>query len=220
MKKNDMLQTTNNTKDKLIETGIKLFSKYGYDGTTTRMIAKDSGFNISLVSFYFGNKQNFYRAVLEHVANAADIYFDEFYKEFLYEKENGNINRNKAWDLIEKLVYAQLYVGINKPKPEYVSLLYWEQINPPEGCSPITEKVNVRTEESLAYLLTCYESTIDYRKATLISRFINGGIITFSEHPGFIENITSRIRMHPTDDFIKHTLKQFIMSSIEHFTLF
>lgn len=54
------------TKDKLIRTGIVLFSKYGYDGTTMRMIAQDANVNVASVSFHFGNKQNYYKSIGIH----------------------------------------------------------------------------------------------------------------------------------------------------------
>lgn len=204
------------TKEKMIKTGIHLFAKYGYEGTTMRMIAKDADVNIASVSFYFGSKQNYYKSVLQYVADdAIPFYYDAFYKEYTSLKENGAIDKDKALELIEKLLNVQLYVAIDQPQPEYISLLYWEQIQPPEGGSPITEKINMRIEDSLSYLLTQYEPSLDYRKAMLISRYINGGIVAFSEHPGFMESIKKKMGQNPTGDFMKHTLKTYIINSIE-----
>lgn len=206
-----------NTREKLIKIGIRLFSKFGYEGTSLRMIEKESQVNISSISFYFGNKSNFYKEVLEYAADdAIPLYFKSFYDEFINEKEKGSIEKNKALDLIEQLLSIQLYISINLPIPEYIALLYWEQIQPPENCRPITEKVKVIVEDSLAYLLTQYEPSLDYRKAAVLSRFINGGIVTFSEHPAFEDSIKNRIDQDPSDEFVKSTLKKYIVDSIKN----
>lgn len=213
--------STLNTKDKLIQIGIHLFSKYGFEGTTLRMIAKEANVNLASISFYFGNKENFYKAVLEYASeDASTLYIDAFYNEFLEAKENDLIEKEKALELIEKLISIQLYISINQPIPEYISLLYWEQIQPPENCSPFTEKVKLKIEDTMAYLLTQYEPSLDFRKANVISRFINGGIVTFSEHPAFWASLKSKINQQPSDEFVKNTLKEFIVNSIESFNKF
>ena len=53
----------------LIETATRLFSIHGLEGTSTRDIAKDSGLNISLISYYFGGKEGLYKAVLSSYAD-------------------------------------------------------------------------------------------------------------------------------------------------------
>lgn len=57
-----------NSKDKLIEAGRKLFSKVGYDAATVKDIADEARLNISLVSYHFGGKEGLYRACLEEFA--------------------------------------------------------------------------------------------------------------------------------------------------------
>lgn len=206
-----------NTKDKIIQTGIRLFAKNGYEATTMRMIANDAGINIALISFYFGNKENFYKSVLEYVANDISPYYNSVYNKIeVLKREKGFIDKEEALDLIVQLVNLQLYIALNQqePWPDYVSLLYWEQRHPPEGNSPFTEKVTLEVEDTLSFLLTQYEPSLDYRKASIISRFINGGIISFSEHPGFTKIIKDKIGENTSEDFIKNTLEQFIISSI------
>ena len=45
------------TKDKLIQEGIKLFSRHGFEGTTTRMLADAIGANNAVVYFHFKTKE-------------------------------------------------------------------------------------------------------------------------------------------------------------------
>lgn len=63
--------SSDGAKEKLIEAATKLFAVQGFDGTSTRDIAKLSGLNISLISYYFGGKEGLYKAVIQDFANYA-----------------------------------------------------------------------------------------------------------------------------------------------------
>ncbi|KIO76017.1 transcriptional regulator [Pedobacter lusitanus] len=42
----------------------KLFSELGYEGTSTRQIAKESGANMSMINYYFGSKEGVFLEVI------------------------------------------------------------------------------------------------------------------------------------------------------------
>jgi AcrR family transcriptional regulator len=42
----------------------KLFSDLGYDGTSTRMIAKESGANMAMINYYFGSKDGVFQEII------------------------------------------------------------------------------------------------------------------------------------------------------------
>ena len=64
-----------NTKDKLIRAGIKLFSKYGYAATSTRMIAAEAGVNLSAIAFHYTNKECLYQACLNYIVEKIREYY-------------------------------------------------------------------------------------------------------------------------------------------------
>ncbi len=45
------------TEEKLLNAGIEIFSKYGFDAATTKLISKRSNVNESLIMRYFGGKE-------------------------------------------------------------------------------------------------------------------------------------------------------------------
>lgn len=57
-------KNTINAKDNILEEAIKIFAKYGYQGSTTRMIAKAAKVNISALHYYWGDKWNLYQAAI------------------------------------------------------------------------------------------------------------------------------------------------------------
>jgi AcrR family transcriptional regulator len=66
-----------NTYNKLITSGIKLFGDYGFDTVSVRDIVADSGVNISAVSYHFGGKHELYQAVVNHLAHEVKVRLSE-----------------------------------------------------------------------------------------------------------------------------------------------
>ncbi len=56
-----------NTREILLKSATEMFSKYGYDGVSTRDLVKKSGVNLCSVNYYFGSKQKLYEAVVDNV---------------------------------------------------------------------------------------------------------------------------------------------------------
>jgi AcrR family transcriptional regulator len=61
-------QDPNSMKAKILTAARKLFGEYGYNDTTTRMIAGDVGIDISTLYYHWGEKQDLYEAVLIDVS--------------------------------------------------------------------------------------------------------------------------------------------------------
>ena len=61
------------TRAKLVEAGMRLFSDHGFRAVSTRDIAKEAGVNAALISYHFGGKEELFEVVLrastsDHVA--------------------------------------------------------------------------------------------------------------------------------------------------------
>ena len=57
-------QDPTSMKAKILASARKVFGEYGYNDTTTRMIAKDVGIDISTLYYHWGEKQDLYEAVV------------------------------------------------------------------------------------------------------------------------------------------------------------
>ncbi len=60
------------TRRRLIETAIEAFGTYGYDGTSTRMLAEQADVTLPSIQYYFGSKEGLYRAAIEHIVGGMD----------------------------------------------------------------------------------------------------------------------------------------------------
>lgn len=66
------------TRERLLLAAIDVFGRYGFDGTTTRALAKAAGVNLQAIPYYFGGKRGLYVAAAEHIgtlinAEVADL---------------------------------------------------------------------------------------------------------------------------------------------------
>jgi AcrR family transcriptional regulator len=50
--------------DRILDVAEKLFSSHGYDGTTTRMLAKEANVNLGMLTYYFGSKENIFQELI------------------------------------------------------------------------------------------------------------------------------------------------------------
>lgn len=53
---------------KLLDAAVEYFGRYGFDGASTRDIAKACGTGMSSITYHFGGKQGLYIAAAEHIA--------------------------------------------------------------------------------------------------------------------------------------------------------
>jgi AcrR family transcriptional regulator len=58
---------SNGPRDRLIQAGIQVFARYGFEGATTRQLAEAAGVNQAAIPYYFGGKEKLYHAVVEHI---------------------------------------------------------------------------------------------------------------------------------------------------------
>lgn len=51
-------------KNSILTCAEELFSELGYEGTSTRLIAKEAGANMSMISYYFGSKEGVFLEIM------------------------------------------------------------------------------------------------------------------------------------------------------------
>ncbi|GIN87151.1 TetR family transcriptional regulator [Heyndrickxia sporothermodurans] len=75
------------TREKILQTALRLFGEKGYAGTSTREIAEQAGVNHITLFRHFGNKENLFReSVLQHKTDRD--YFPNVQKQFTGEIEH------------------------------------------------------------------------------------------------------------------------------------
>lgn len=211
------------TKEKLLYAGIQLFSERGYESTTTRMIAEKAGTNIASISFHFGNKENYYYAVLTYVADKIRQDYTPFFKQVMLLHKEHTPSPEEAWKLIEQYVDFLLSIiteATGEPgstNTAIMNLLFQEQMMSSTDYPPITSVLCTESESVLNLLLRDYWQVQDEEKAAIVSRTITGAIISFGEHPTFIRRELEKGIYSKLDDTVWNTLREFIFDSIKNY---
>lgn len=118
----------------LIEAGLELFGEYGFKATSTRMVATQSGTNISAIPYYFGSKEGLYLAVVEHILERVGSYIGPEYMAIQKELKAGKLDRTKSRALIQRIVksIARMFVDSDEPK-SWALIIMREQVKPTDA---------------------------------------------------------------------------------------
>ncbi len=109
-------------KERLVDAGRDLFATKGFHGTSVRDIAAEAGVNVSLVSYYFGGKEQLYSAVVEELTNRIRSIMSE-------EAISGLTPREKV------RYYAENVLAMHRENPHLAKIMHREMNSP----SPVLE---------------------------------------------------------------------------------
>ena len=70
-------ENKNTKRGRLLNAGKKLFSEKGFRGTSVREIAQEADSNVSMISYYFGGKEQLYSSIVEEFAREIRSFFSE-----------------------------------------------------------------------------------------------------------------------------------------------
>lgn len=104
------------TKERILDCAMREFTQFGFDGARMDRIVKASGFNISLVYQYFGNKESLFLAVMERA-----------YGVMRASHRDIDIRHLPPVEAMESLVRWTFRIFVNQP--EIISLLTSENIS-------------------------------------------------------------------------------------------
>lgn len=98
--------TSTDKKQHIMDTAEGLFSKNGFDATSTREIAETAGVNVAMISYYFGSKENLLVAIVQRFSNEIRYRIQQ-----AYESESHPNERMK------KITRAYLDYSFEHPDP-------------------------------------------------------------------------------------------------------
>ncbi|HVW95559.1 MAG TPA: TetR/AcrR family transcriptional regulator [Mucilaginibacter sp.] len=114
-------------KDHILDVAERVFSDYGFDGASTRLISGEAGVNMAMLNYYFGSKEGLFLAIFERkissfqtllqnigsdetttswdkLALCIDKYVDRIIVNNCFQKLiNREITMSKRWDLTDKI---------------------------------------------------------------------------------------------------------------------
>ena len=110
---NSEKQKQNLSRKKIVKSAIILFANKGFESTSTREICKAAGVNLSLIPYYFGNKDGLYIDIIESIVD---------YGLALLSEDLDKVRRIKEFNSDEKIELFKTLLW------KYIDFLYSENV--------------------------------------------------------------------------------------------
>ena len=131
-----MQQRAQETRRKILEAAVKVFSAKGLKGATVDEIAVTAGVNKQRLYAYYGSKQKLFEASLLHVFQQAELFSEETVKQAQAHPEN----------LTEILLRG--FIGVHAAHPDFWRLLSWANLEGGE-CVQVLDRARKAENEAL-----------------------------------------------------------------------
>lgn len=112
----DIVQEYPEARQRLMIAAKHLFSEHGYDAVSTRMIAQEAGVNLAMISYYFGSKEQLFKAIFEEL-------LPQFRKTLLAFKEL-QVGHWQKWCMVMDAYVDRILLHCNFSKLMYRELSY------------------------------------------------------------------------------------------------
>lgn len=130
----DKTKRGEDTRQALIQAGMKLFGEYGLEATSTRLLADKAAVNIAAIQYHFGSKEGLYQAVINHIIERISVQVGKQVAAVETALQQQSLNKTEAKSMLIQLVddMAMVFVDSTEPK-SWVQLIMREQANPTEA---------------------------------------------------------------------------------------
>jgi AcrR family transcriptional regulator len=136
---------------RLLETAIDQFGLHGFEGASTREIARASGTAMSSITYHFGGKQGLYLAAADHIAECVREQLDPLRRRA--EEQAESASRDDAVELLLMMLdgFAQMML---RPESEtWARFIVREQQQPTEAFERLYQGVMKAVMETFVLLL-------------------------------------------------------------------
>ncbi len=93
-------QRGDDARRRLLDAGLELFAKDGFEGTSTRALAEKAGVNLPAIPYYFGSKEGLYRAIVDEIVQYMDEHLGPVSVRINTELRAGETARRVLVDLL------------------------------------------------------------------------------------------------------------------------
>lgn len=165
------------TEERILLAAIKVFSNFPIEIVTLRMIAKEAGVTLSLITYHFKTKENLYREVLlrvlEHMTFNVRALFSTL-------EDETPISTKEAKKLLCAFIdfFAECFFG-NPQSAILAKIIVQEHFSPSPVYEDLYEKYFKRVIEILRRLVEVLTDNTNRRETALLAFTMFGQIIGF-----------------------------------------
>lgn len=169
------------TKYALIMAGIDLFGEYGFNDTSTRMLSKKSGANISAIPYYFINKEGLYLAVIDFITERMSEPVLGTIENIEKNIRLGKITKDMAKDNIKILLNALAKIFIeSEDAKKWVLIVMREQLRPTDAFDKLYNGIMKKMHFTICSLAgICFNKKHDDRTVIVRVHSLIGQVLVF-----------------------------------------
>ena len=174
------IKLSSNAHGRLLEAGVDVFGKHGFDAATTRMIAEKAEVNIAAIPYYFNGKEGLYRAVVAHITSKLESQVRSTLLEIEERVAEGNLNREEALVLLEKLLEKMINFMVGSTEaPRFARIVLREQLYPSSAYDIIFSRIMAPMINSVAEMIATATGAAPSRVVSLRAMTLIGQVIVF-----------------------------------------
>lgn len=145
------------TLQQLLDTGLEAFARYGPDGVSTRHLAKMAGVNSAAIQYYFGSKEGYYLAVVQHLIQTRAAPLLELVADIAQRFHQAGAAQSEAEKLLPELIGKLAKTVLLYPAARYfASISSREHLHPTKAYEliyPVVERLHRLMSELAAAVL-------------------------------------------------------------------
>lgn len=178
------------TREKLVEVGLKLFAMNGFNGVSMRNLASEAEVNLATVGYHFGGKQGLYEAVIREIIRFRDEVMpgEDAVREQLAYFESGKITKE---DLVAWFFRSQMEGILSEPTTLWgVMLINREMADPSESYPLLDDEFFAPAIESMNLVLKAVmpEDT-SFTEVMTVGTALIGIVLKFVKPKAFTDRV-------------------------------
>ncbi len=118
-------------RQRLLNAAIKIFALHGFEGASTRRIAKEANVNISAIVYYFEGKEGLFHAAMDYLANLIKVGVADRGKLVAEALANPNLTNDECQKLLHQFLRGAMeFMLSDNVSPYAVRIFMREQAEP------------------------------------------------------------------------------------------
>ena len=163
------------TEERIVLASMKVFSRYPLDAVSLRMIAKEAGITLSLISYHYKSKENLYQVVLRRILTQVEGLLEA---QFQAVNSGREITAKAAREYLEEIVDFLIDKLFVNPKSSlFIKLIFQEHMNPSSFYEELYRDFFKKALDLMSKMIQIISKSVDDRRATLLAFGIIGQIL-------------------------------------------
>lgn len=144
------------TRLRILRTALEVFAAEGYEGASTRLLARRAGVNLPAIQYYFGSKEGLYEAVIDQIAEKMETRMAPVMAKIRTTLAEGIPSREEVLDLLLWMLDVFLELIMDRDSADWESRALFfarAEIESEAALEPLYQRVMRRIIEPCAELV-------------------------------------------------------------------